>query len=299
MNHVTIGTRSMVRARRTDTVPQISSPTCLGHSKSKLDESRFQGSWGLEVEVLRKHDGGQPDPDRPFTDAAHRASRRRIRRYQGQPEIAQYNVNNNQAYIFSDPVTGQPLMPITSSDQDCLLVFDGLNNPVGLLTDFATNAFTYQYDPWGVQVLTAGGTGNGAAQNPYAFHAGIKDKGSGLVKFGLRWYNPVTGTWTQQDTLDQPLDLTNGNRYAYVGDDPTNNMDPGGLACTPASVIGEVSGAGGIGAIGGGAIGAGIGLLGGPFAEVTVPGGALVGGIIGGVVGAVGGGILAASTACA
>jgi len=63
---------------------------------------------------------------------------------------------------------------------------------------------------------------------PYAFHAGIKDPGSGLVKFGLRWYNPITGTWTQQDTLDSPLDPANANRYAYAGDDPINNSDPRG-----------------------------------------------------------------------
>ena len=80
----------------------------------------------------------------------------------------------------------------------------------------------------GGATLTAGGTGNGAGQNPYAFHAGIKDPGSGLVKFGLRWYNPITGTWTQQDTLDNPLDPANANRYAYAGDDPINGSDPTG-----------------------------------------------------------------------
>ena len=150
----------------------------------------------------------------------------------GQPEIAQYNTGGSQSYVFSDPVTGQATMIITSSDQDCLLVFDGLDNPVGLLTDFATNSFTYTYNPWGVQTLTAGGTGNGATQNPYTFHSGIKDKGSGLIKFGLRWYNPATGTWTQQDTLDAPLDPANANRYAYAGDDPINGTDPGGLITT-------------------------------------------------------------------
>ena len=92
----------------------------------------------------------------------------------------------------------------------------------------------------GVQTLTAGGTGNGAAQNPYAFHAGIKDPGSGLVKFGQRWYNPTTGTWTQQDTLDAPLDPANANRYAYAGDDPINNLDPTGeylSSCTTVPLI--------------------------------------------------------------
>jgi RHS repeat-associated protein len=150
-----------------------------------------------------------------------------------QPEIEQYSVNGSQAYVFDDPTTGQPLGIVTSADQACMLVFDGTDNPVGLLTNSASVAFTYKYDPWGVQTLTSGGGGNGANQTPYAFHGGIKDPGSGLVKFGLRWYNPVTGTWTQQDTLDSPLDPANANRYAYAGDDPINGQDPTGQAIVP------------------------------------------------------------------
>ncbi|AMM22821.1 hypothetical protein AX769_22070 (plasmid) [Frondihabitans sp. PAMC 28766] len=150
---------------------------------------------------------------------------------QGQPEIVGYQVVTTQTasgYVYSDPITGQPLMLTTSSDIACLYVDDGLENPVGLLTDFSTNAFSFSYDPYGTQVLTAGGTGNGAGQNPYAFHGGIQDRASGLVKFGLRWYNPVTGTWTQQDTLDAPLNPANANRYSYAGDDPINSTDPDG-----------------------------------------------------------------------
>ena len=82
------------------------------------------------------------------------------------------------------------------------------------------------------RTVTAGGAGNGAAQNPYAFHAGIKDAGSGLIKFGQHWYNPTTDTSTQQDTPDNPLDPANANRYAYAGDDPINGNDPSGASLT-------------------------------------------------------------------
>ncbi|MET4706095.1 RHS repeat-associated protein, partial [Frigoribacterium sp. UYMn621] len=96
------------------------------------------------------------------------------------------------------------------------------------------------------------GSGNPVTQNPYAFHSGIKDPGSGLVKFGLRWYNPTTGTWTQQDTLDAPLDPANANRYAYAGDDPINNLDPAGTNLIGLSCASEIS-------VGAAAIVAGVG----------------------------------------
>jgi len=200
----------------------------------------------------------------------------------GQPEIEQYSINGSQAYVFDDPTTGQPLGIVTSADQACMLVFDGTDNPVGLLTNSATVSFAYKYDPWGVQTLTAGGTGNGAGQNPYTFHAGIKDPGSGLVKFGQRWYNPITGTWTQQDILDSPLDPANANRYAYAGDDPINNLDPTGLYDLGAAA-GTVANFSGAGAGAGASIGCIVGLFAG---VVGCPlGGVEAGAVIGTVAG--------------
>ncbi|WP_349862226.1 RHS repeat-associated core domain-containing protein [Leifsonia sp. WHRI 6310E] len=107
-------------------------------------------------------------------------------------------------------------------------MFDNTSSAASFPTDFALSSYTYTFDPYGAANLTAGGTGNAAAQNPYLFKAGIQDRATGLVKFGLRWYNPVTGTWTQQDTLDAPLDPANANRYAFAGGDPINAGDPTG-----------------------------------------------------------------------
>ena len=41
--------------------------------------------------------------------------------------------------------------------------------------------------------------------------------------------DPGTGRWTQQDPLDNPSDLRQGNRYLCVGDEPINLVDPSGL----------------------------------------------------------------------
>jgi RHS repeat-associated protein len=94
--------------------------------------------------------------------------------------------------------------------------------PVLLPTDFSTNGFSYSYDPWGAQTFNSGG---------------IKDVNRGLVHFGARWYDPTTGTWTQQDTLDSPLDPANANRYAYAGDDPINASDPTGASSLDCEVL--------------------------------------------------------------
>jgi RHS repeat-associated protein len=150
----------------------------------------------------------------------------------GNPTIAQYGVGSLTAYVESDPVTGQATMLHTSSDIAALYVYDGLGSPVALLTDFSSTSFQYKYDPYGLPTLQASSGGNGVGQNPYAFKSGIQDRATGFVKFGQRWYNPSTGTWTQQDTLDSPLDPTNANRYAYAGGDPVNGVDPSGASVT-------------------------------------------------------------------
>jgi RHS repeat-associated protein len=133
------------------------------------------------------------------------------------------------------------------------------------------------------QTIVGGITTDGYPQNPYLFKGGIQDRASGLVKFGQRWYSPTTGTWTKQDTLDAPLDLTNGNRYAYAGDDPINNMDPGGQSCDLTTAINNAAGAGGLGAILGGGIGF---VLGSIVPGAGTAAGTLAGGAIGGLAGA-------------
>ena len=150
----------------------------------------------------------------------------------GNPTIAQYQVGSLTAYVESDPVTGQATMLHTSSDIAALYVYEGTGSPVALLTDFNTTSFQYKYDPYGLPTLQYSSGGNGVSQNPFSFKSGIPDRFTGFVKFGLRWYNPVTGTWTQEDTLDAPLDAANANRYAFAGDDPINSIDPNGTSVT-------------------------------------------------------------------
>jgi len=148
----------------------------------------------------------------------------------GNPEITKYQTGSTTAHIYSDPVTGQPLLLTSSTGANSMYVYDGLGNPTAIVADNNTNTgyVGYTYDPFAVDYSYGNPGGTLDTQNPYTYKGGIVDKTSYLVHFGNRFYNQYYGTWTQQDTLDAPLDPSNANRYAYAGDDPINGQDPSG-----------------------------------------------------------------------
>ncbi|EQD68592.1 YD repeat-containing protein, partial [mine drainage metagenome] len=85
---------------------------------------------------------------------------------------------------------------------------------------------------------------------PFGFAGGLYDADTGLVHFGARDYDPVTGRWTTRD----PLGFAGGdtNLYGYVLQDPINLEDPSGRF--------------GTGVVGGGSLEAGVG-SGGAYQE--------------------------------
>jgi RHS repeat-associated protein len=60
---------------------------------------------------------------------------------------------------------------------------------------------------------------------PFGFAGGIVDRDTGLIRFGARDYDPVTGRWTEKDAS-----LFEGglNLYEYANADPVTFVDPTG-----------------------------------------------------------------------
>ena len=88
----------------------------------------------------------------------------------------------------------------------------------------------YKYDAWG-QSTTLIGTGFGYAGYRY-------DAETGLYQTGARYYDPRLGRFLSTDPLGQGPGL---NVYAYVGNDPLNNVDPLGLLTLQLGVNGGLS----------------------------------------------------------
>lgn len=66
---------------------------------------------------------------------------------------------------------------------------------------------------------------------PLGFAGGLHDRDTGLVRFGVRDYDPNVGRWTAPEPhglLERDADL-----YDYCIDDPVNHRDPSGLQTYP------------------------------------------------------------------
>jgi RHS repeat-associated protein len=62
---------------------------------------------------------------------------------------------------------------------------------------------------------------------PFGFAGGMFDQETGLVRFGARDYDPMTGRWTAKDPMR--FDAGPANLYLYAFGDPVNLVDPTGL----------------------------------------------------------------------
>lgn len=103
---------------------------------------------------------------------------------------------------------------------------DALGSTIALTDSTGTVQTQYTYDPFG------GSSASGAmSTNTYQYTGRVSD-GTGLYYYRARYYSPRFQRFISED----PIEFAGGvNLYAYVGDDPTDRIDPLGSAGTTAS----------------------------------------------------------------
>ncbi|MBP6965046.1 MAG: RHS repeat-associated core domain-containing protein [Armatimonadetes bacterium] len=112
--------------------------------------------------------------------------------------------------------------------------FDALGSTRLLTNGSGTVTDTYTYDAWGKQTASTGPTAQ-----PYryvgqlGYYSHYQDEnlfdqsGYQFLQLGVRFYDALTGRFTQRDPAKDGL-----NCFVHASDDPLGRVDPSGLACT-------------------------------------------------------------------
>lgn len=129
------------------------------------------------------------------------------------------------------------LLTITRGATTYYVGTDQVGSPAVVLSAAGAVVARFPRDTYG-RALPGGTTG--PFDVPIGFAGGLEDPVTGLVRFGFRDYEPLSGRFTARDpTL---FSGSPANLYAYAGSSPAGNVDPSGLFCLSASLYASVGG---------------------------------------------------------
>lgn len=100
--------------------------------------------------------------------------------------------------------------------------YDPMGNITGWLDASGNAAATWDYDAFGRIVAQSGSADSFA----FGYATQYTDRESGLVYYGLRYYNPRHGRFINRDPIEEAGGL---NLYAFLGNSPGNAWDVLGL----------------------------------------------------------------------
>lgn len=123
--------------------------------------------------------------------------------------------------------------------QTYAVAVDQVGSPVAVFDATGELVKRVTRDSWGV----VGADSNPGFALPLGFAGGLEDRSTGLVRFGLREYDPAAGRWLARDPAR--FDGGQANLYEYVGSDPVRAFDPSGLGACIGGAAYNIFGGGG------------------------------------------------------
>ncbi|NOU65744.1 hypothetical protein GC096_17045 [Paenibacillus sp. LMG 31461] len=190
------------------------------------------------------------------------------------------NPESLQLMTASIDASGQPtlysynemglLIALERGGKRYYVVTDAVGTPQLVLDENSVVVKELRYDSYGVLQSDS----DAAFELLIGYAGGLEDRDTGLVRFGFRDYDPLSGRWTARD----PILLESGqtNMYAYVNNNPILFRDPCGQFCVGASVYAVVGIGGkvcvteeGVSACGDTGFGVGLGLEVSPFEDIA------------------------------
>lgn len=155
--------------------------------------------------------------------------------YDGPDAIAEYEEGWGKpaAINLHGPGVDEPIARYTrngsASYDKAFYQADGLGSVVAVTTEAGSIQAAQMFDAWGERIA-----GSSIGTIPAYGYTGREPDSTGLIYYRVRYYDPTIGRFTQRD----PIGLAGGlNAYAYVGNNPTNFVDPLGLmAASPLAI---------------------------------------------------------------
>lgn len=143
--------------------------------------------------------------------------------------VAKNTSNNTSNYFVQGPEVVSEGGATSISRQ--YYIYDGLGN-IRFVTDSAGNKLqSFSYDPYGNSI----GTSNGSAFK----YKGEQIDQAGLYFMRARYYDPTIGRFISRDPIKGTLtNPQTQNPYAYAGNNPINNNDPGRKFYPESAVLG-------------------------------------------------------------
>jgi RHS repeat-associated protein len=162
------------------------------------------------------------------------------------------------------------LIALERDGQRYYVVTDAIGTPQLVLEGNGTVVKELRYDSFG----SLQSDSNPAFELLLGYAGGMEDRDTGLIRFGFRDYDPVSGRWTARDPI--LIESGQSNLYAYVNNNPIMFRDPCGQMCVGASVYAVVGIGGklcitedGVSACGDTGFGVGLGIEVTPFEDLA------------------------------